>query len=157
MLIRRFRDGDEGAVSRMIARALRITNAKDYSAAEIEDLVRYMNSEHISECASRRHFYVAEEGGVPVGCASIAPLRENAGESGIFTVFVDPDHQKRGIGRQLLAAVEADEFFLRAIRIEIAASITAVGFYMKLGYSPKNGIAVPDEERLIRLEKLRKV
>ena len=157
MLIRRFQSGDEDAVSRMISRALRISNAKDYSFSEIEDLVRYMSPEHISECASKRHFYVAEEDTVPVGCASIAPFWGKTDESGIFTVFVDPDLQRHGIGRRLLAAVESDEFFLRAKRIEIAASITAVGFCMKLGYRPKNGSFVPDEEHLIRMEKHRTI
>ena len=157
MLIRRFVAGDESAVSGMIARALRITNAKDYSPSEIEELVRYMNPDHISECASTRHFYVAEEGGVPVGCASIGLFRGKTDESGIFTVFVDPDFQDRGIGRNLLSAVEADELFLRARRIEIASSVTAVGFYLKLGYAPKNGSFVPDEEHVVRMEKHRAV
>ena len=116
MLIRRFIAGDESAVSGMIARALRITNAKDYSPSEIEELGRYMNPDHISECASKRHFYVAEEGGMPVGCASIGPFRGKTDESGIFTVFVDPDFQDRGIGRNLLSAVEADGEFTLTIQ-----------------------------------------
>ena len=41
-------------------------------------------------------------------------------------------------------------------RIEIPASITGLPFYLKMGYSYKNGIAEPDEERLYRLEKSRK-
>ena len=44
-----------------------------------------------------------------------------------------------------------------ANRVEIAASVTAVGFYMKLGYAPKNGVLTPDDENLIHLEKHRKV
>ena len=51
--------------------------------------------------------------------------------------------------------LEKDEYFLRAKRIEIPASITGVPFYLKMGYHYKNGITEPDEEHLIRLEKNR--
>lgn len=43
--------------------------------------------------------------------------------------------------------------FLRADRIEIPASITAVEFYRKQGYEYKNGINELDEEGHYRLEK----
>ena len=51
--------------------------------------------------------------------------------------------------------IEKDEFFLRAKRIEIPASITAVEFYRKMGYDYKNGIAELDDEQVYRLEKFR--
>ena len=49
--------------------------------------------------------------------------------------------------------LEKDEFFVRAKRIEIPASITACGFYQKLGYTYKNEIDTVDAEGLYRLEK----
>ena len=49
--------------------------------------------------------------------------------------------------------LEEDEYFLRAKRIEILASITAMPFYRKMGYDYKNGITKPDAEGLLRLEK----
>jgi len=52
--------------------------------------------------------------------------------------------------------LEKDEYFLRAKRIEVPASITAVPFYKKMGYDYKNGVAEPDEEGLVRMEKFRK-
>jgi hypothetical protein len=51
--------------------------------------------------------------------------------------------------------LEGDEYFLRAKRIEIPASITGVPFYLRMGYHYKNGISEPDEEHLIRMEKNR--
>ena len=48
---------------------------------------------------------------------------------------------------------EQDELFLRADRIEIPASITAVEFYKKQGYDYKNGIKQLDDEGHYRLEK----
>lgn len=43
---------------------------------------------------------------------------------------------------------------MRADRIEIPASITAVGFYKKQEYDYKNGINELDEEDHSRLEKI---
>ena len=48
---------------------------------------------------------------------------------------------------------EQDELFLRADRIEIPASITAVDFYKKQGYDYKNNVKELDEEGHYRLEK----
>ena len=52
-------------------------------------------------------------------------------------------------------AKEADEYALRAKRIEIPASSTACEFYRKMGYDFKNGIDTVDAEQLYRLEKFR--
>ena len=48
---------------------------------------------------------------------------------------------------------EQDELFLRADRIEIPASITAVDFKKKQGYNYKNNVKELDEEGHYRLEK----
>lgn len=62
----------------------------------------------------------------------------------------------KGIGRAIMETLEKDEFALRAKRIEIPASITGLPFYQKMGYSFINGNAELNDERLYRLEKLRK-
>lgn len=55
----------------------------------------------------------------------------------------------------ILQTMEQDELFTHAKRIEIPASITAVDFYRKYGYTYKNGVKEPDEEGHYRLEKFR--
>lgn len=54
-----------------------------------------------------------------------------------------------------METLEKDEFFLRAKRIEIPASITALDFYKKFGYDHKDGLAELDEEQHYKLEKFR--
>lgn len=66
-----------------------------------------------------------------------------------------PEYQGKGIGRQIIYTLEHDEYFLRAKRIEIPASITAVEFYRKMGYDYKNGTAELDDKQVYRLEKFR--
>ena len=88
-----------------------------------------------------------------IGCGAIGPYWGSETESSLFTIFVLPEHQGRGIGRKIVQTLEQDEFALRAKRIEIPASITACEFYRKMGYDYKNGVNTVDDEMLFRLEK----
>lgn len=154
--IRRFTEADAPAVSALIRRTLRVSNARDYSPREIEALVQRHTPEYIVGRAGWTHFYVAcAEGGDIVGCGAIGPYWDSAEESCLFSIFVDPDWQRRGAGRRIMEALEADEFFLRAKRVEIPASITACDFYRRLGYDYRDGVDAPDAEGLFRLEKRR--
>jgi GNAT superfamily N-acetyltransferase len=71
----------------------------------------------------------------------------------LFTIFALPSCQGQGLGRQIIETLEADEYFQRAERVEIPASITALGFYQHMGYTFKDGNDQIDDERLYRLEK----
>ena len=153
--IRRFEAGDAPALAAMIARTLRISNAKDYSAGEIAALVKAHSPEFLLRRDGWTHFYVACAGGSPIGCGAIGPYWDSEVESSLFTIFVDPDWQGQGVGRRIIRTLEADEYFLRARRVEIPASITGCGFYRHLGYNYKDGVDVPDGEGLYRLEKRR--
>lgn len=55
---------------------------------------------------------------------------------------------------KIVNTLEQDEFYVRASRVEIPASITAVEFYRKFGYDYKNGKKELDEEHHYRLEKI---
>lgn len=155
MDIRRFQNADADEVSALIAETLRTTNIKDYPSEYIEDYVKTLQPHHILERANRTHFYVVCDNIKIVGCGAIGPYWDKKDESGLFTIFVLPEYQGRGIGRKIMEALEQDEYFLRAKRIEIPASITGTPFYRKMGYDYKNGIREPDEEGLLRLEKYR--
>ena len=61
----------------------------------------------------------------------------------------------KGVGRKIINILETDEFYVRASRIEIPASITATEFYRKFGYDYKNGVKELDNEHHYRLEKFK--
>lgn len=155
MTIRRLKDEDAQAVSELIIATIRISNVRDYPAKLMEELVKTQTPEHILQRASWTHFYVVEESGSIIGCGAIGPYWGKTDESSLFSIFVHPDHQGKGIGRAIMETLEQDKFALRARRIEIPASITGLPFYRKMGYSFKDGRETIDEEQLYRLEKFR--
>lgn len=153
--VRRFCTGDAEEVSALITHTLRTSNSKDYSEEYIENDVKAFTPEGVIERAGWTHFYVVCDHEVIVGCGAIGSYWGKKDESSLFNIFVLPAYQGRGVGRKIIETLEQDEFFLRAKRIEIPASITACAFYRKMGYNYKNGVDTVDEEQLYRLEKFR--
>ena len=155
MLIRRFHETDAEAVSALIIRTVRISNVRDYPAEMMEALAAQQQPSNVLERAGWTHFYVAVEDDRIIGCGAIGPYWGKEDESSLFTIFVLPEYQGKGVGRKIIETLEQDEYFQRARRIEIPSSITAVGFYQKMGYDYKNGMTEPDEESICRMEKYR--
>lgn len=155
MRIRRFQETDANEVSNLIAKTLRTTNSRDYSREYIEKIINLLTPEYLIQRSQWTHFYVVCDEDIVIGCGAIGPYWDKQDESSLFTIFVLPEYQGKGIGRKIIETLESDEYFLRAGRIEVPASITACGFYRKMGYNYKNGINAVDEEQLFRLEKFR--
>ena len=155
LTIRRIEERDAGTVSELIRKTISISNTNDYPKELMDQLIASETPEHVLEMASWTHFYVVELNNAIIGCGAIGPYWGKEDESSLFTIFVSPEYQRMGVGHFIINALEKDEFFTRARRIEIPASITGVPFYLRMGYNYKNGIKEPDEEHLIRLEKFR--
>ena len=156
MEIRRFQPEDAVETAQVIAETLLISNRKDYSREYIESMIASHSAEIISQRANTGHMYVVCDDSRIIGCGAIAGYWGSTTESILLTIFVLPAYQGQGVGKRIIQTLEQDEFFLRAKRIEIPASITAVEFYKKMGYHYKNGVAEIDDEQLYRLEKYRK-
>ena len=153
--IRRFRDEDAQEVTNLIIRNFREVNVKDYGEQAIEKLVASHDVNWLRNVASFAHMYVFLDGETIVGCGSISSFWGSKTESILLTVFVLPQYHKQGIGRMIINTLEQDEYFTRATRIEIPASITAVEFYRKFGYDFKGGVKELDGEGHYRLEKFK--
>ena len=155
MTIRLFKQDDAAQVAQVIAETLIRTNSKDYSFEYIDENISSHSAEVLIERAKTSHMYVVCDKARIVGCGAIAGYWGSTIESILLTIFVLPEYQGKGIGRKIINTLEQDEYFLRAKRIEIPASITALGFYQKMGYDFKKGISKLDDEQLYRLEKFR--
>jgi len=151
--IRPYKPGDEVAMSHLIRTTLRISNSKDYCEEYLEETIRFHSADYIAQQAQNAHFYVVTDRETIVACAGITGYWGSTSESYLLSVFVLPEYQGRGIGRKLMEALEADEYFRRAWRTEVGASLTAVDFYRKMGYTFKNGVTEPDSFQVVRMEK----
>ena len=120
----------------------------------MEKLAETYDVEKILNLASYAHTYVFEWNGKIVGTGSISSFWGSLTESILLTIFVMPEFHGKGIGTKIINTLEQDEFYVRASRVEIPASITATEFYRKFGYDYKNGKKELDEEHHYRLEKI---
>lgn len=153
MEIRRFRQEDAVELESVITEALKVCNSKDYAPEYIEYNITAHSAEVLIERADNSHMYVACEDSRVIGCGAIAGYWGSTTESILLTIFVLPAYQGKGVGRKIIQVLEQDEYFLRAKRIEIPSSITAVEFYRKMGYDYKGGIAELEDGVIYRLEK----
>ena len=155
MNIRRFAPADADAVVRVSELATRITSGKVYDQTFVEEMVENQTRAYFLRRGEQMHFYVAcEDDGTVIGCAAIGrPYRDDPAESCLYSVFVLPEKQNRGVGRALIGAIERDPWFLTARRVIIPASINALHFYQGLGYTFAPGGDTLDEEQLYCLEK----
>jgi predicted N-acetyltransferase YhbS len=140
--IRRAMTADAGGISRAVTRALRETNARDYPPHIIARLVASFSPERVAVQIASRIAYVALSEGVIVGTASLS-------DNVIKTVFVDPDHQGKGLGAKLMDIVERAARDRGIAVLSVPSSITALGFYARLGFVPVREEHHGDERTII--------
>lgn len=152
---RRFKKEDAKEVRNLIVRNFLEINSRDYGLSAMETLAKVYDEEKVLNVASYAHMYVFEFEEKIVGTGSISSFWGSETESILFCIFVLPEFHGKGIGSKIISTLEQDEFYVRANRIEIPASITATEFYRKFGYDYKDGVKELDDERHYRLEKFK--
>lgn len=155
--VRRFIKGDEKEICKIIKKDILRENINDYSTNEINDLIEQQNEELILRRSEKFHVYVFLDKNKIVGVGMIGPYWDSLTESSFFTIFIDPDYKGKGLGRKIIETLENDEYYKRADRVEIPASITAVEFYKHFGWGFKHLGNIVDEEGIYRMEKFPKV
>lgn len=153
--VRKFEEKDADEVRNLIVRNFIEVNSKDYGTAAMEKMAKAYDSQKVLNTARYAHMYVFEWEDTIVGVGSISSFWGSRTESILLSIFVLPEYHGKGIGRTIINTLEKDEFYLRATRIEIPASITAAEFYRKFGYDYKNGVKELDREHHYRLEKFK--
>jgi GNAT superfamily N-acetyltransferase len=143
--LRRALDGDADAVSQLIVSALRETNANDYSRAVVERVEKSFSPAAVLDLLGRRRVFVAVSEQRVVGTASLDG-------SVVRTVFVAPDVQGRGVGRQLMAEVERAAREAGVAVLTVPSSVTAERFYSRLGFKSVRD-SYHGEERTIIMER----
>ncbi|MDR6660305.1 N-acetylglutamate synthase-like GNAT family acetyltransferase [Tardiphaga robiniae] len=144
--IRPAQAGDAADISRVIIRALRETNAKDYTPDIIARVELSFSSAAVERLIDQRDVFVAEMDNRVVGTASLDG-------HALRTMFVLPDVQGRGIGRLLVQRIERVARERQLAILTVPATVTAEAFYARLGFTAVRE-AYHGEERTIVMERV---
>jgi GNAT superfamily N-acetyltransferase len=140
--IRHALENDADEISAVILRALRETNAKDYTDEIIRRIERSFTPRAVLRLMSQRTVIVATIGSHVVGTASLDG-------STIRTMFVAPDLQSRGIGKSLMAEIERIARERNIPMLAVPSSVTAEAFYARLGFRAVRDSYYGDERTII--------
>lgn len=127
IVIREFDKRDAETVSRLIRNNLTSVNSRDYEPAVIDYMCCLFTPDYLCEISTTRMMFVAEENGKVVGMVG---LEGNE----VCTLYVDPDVHGRRVGKRLLQRVEDFALSCHVHLLHLSASLTAIGFYEKMGY-----------------------
>ncbi|HVY99219.1 MAG TPA: GNAT family N-acetyltransferase [Dongiaceae bacterium] len=160
----------------MQMRAMSLTGAGYYSRAEIDSFLRSIGTLEDAVVAEGHVFIALDRDGQVIGSGGwsrLAPCYARFTKAGeiiatganpvpgvatVRSVFVAPEHARRGVGRAIMQAVEADAREWGLFLLRLTAMLSAERFYRALGYSgdARGHMRLPDGARLgcVRLEKL---
>ncbi len=139
-LIRRAVPADAVALSALILRTIRTSNAQDYPPDEIERVCASFTPGEVAKQIALRDVFLsrAKEAAdaPPVGTVSLGVKpRPSGGETAkLHVLFVAPEWQGRGVGQKLVAHLEAHALNQGHRLIQVSSSLTARQFYQRLGY-----------------------
>jgi predicted N-acetyltransferase YhbS len=136
---------DAAAISDLILRALHEVNIRDYGPDLIADQSKNWTVDGVVAKMENRVTYVAIDDNDIVGTAGFDGQQAR-------TVFVRPDRHNLGVGSLLMQAVEALAIERGLDQLALLSSITAQGFYRRLGYRPVRDV-YHGAERTILMEK----
>ena len=120
---------DADQISKLFYDTITHVNKADYTPAQIEAWrTGSQNTEAWRNKIKEQYFFVAELESEIVGFSSITP------EGYLDYMFVHKDHQREGIGTQLLQALEQIAADLNISEIWAKVSITARPFFKSKGF-----------------------
>jgi GNAT superfamily N-acetyltransferase len=138
-LIRECSQADEGEIFKIINES-----AKAYKGAIPEDRCRdpYMPLEELRREMSRMTFFGYQEGGKLLGVAGSQPVKD---VTLVRHIYVLPEHQRRGIGSELLSHLMRIATSRQILVGTWEAATWAIRFYEKHGFKP-----LPNKNELLR-------
>ena len=141
-LIRLAHLADANAISRLITQTLKETNAADYPHTIIKKVVKNFTPNQVAEKMKQRLVFVVTEQGEIIGTASLE-------KNNVRSVFILPNKQGQQIGTLLMRHLEKFAREQHSSTLTVSSSITAEGFYRKLGYNALRDEYYGDERTII--------
>jgi N-acetylglutamate synthase-like GNAT family acetyltransferase len=127
LTIRPATPADVAALSELIRRTVRRSNASDYAAPVVELICANYAPDKVAQRLLERDVFVCLEGHRIVGTIGLESDR-------LRSLFVEPGLQGKGVGARLVAHLEAHARQAGVAELQLSSSITARGFYERLGY-----------------------
>jgi N-acetylglutamate synthase-like GNAT family acetyltransferase len=128
MILEEIRPEDIENAVKCIRRAVQISNALDYPANVIKtQLEQHYTLEWMKKAVKNRYCVVAKEGSEVWGTGSLA-------KNELRNIFVDPDYQNQGIGKQIVQHLEKKAMEKGFGEVWLVSSITAHDFYKQMDY-----------------------
>jgi len=130
MNIRLFAPQDTEQIARLFHETVREVNQPDYTINQVKAWAPHdLHFHDWLQFCSQNLTYIAEEQGIILGFAQLE-------YNGYIDCFYCHKHcQRRGIGTQIYASIEAKACQLGIERLYTEASITAKPFFLKMGFS----------------------
>ena len=155
MDIQTFQAHQAEELAALIGRVLMLNISKDYPPAYVSSLLDEFTPGNIKVLSRKQNMYVAVEDGHIVGTASLADYgTPQARQCYGTSVFVAPEFQGKGIGRELMRRIEAKASELGSDKVIVRAAVGAREFYRRLGYSYQGRNELPDERGNYVMEKM---
>ena len=126
-------DDDRPGICTVHVRAIRETCARSYSPEQVSAWAGLLSPDSYSTVLKERILVVATDGAAVVGFGQLNP---DTGE--VDAVYVLPGRQGEGIGRLLLAELEAKARARDIRMLELSATLNAVPFYAQAGYTRRH-------------------
>lgn len=150
--IRKALVSDTEAICRVHKNSIRVLCAGAYSPEQIEAWIGPRVPKDYEQFLREAIFLVADADGV---VAAFAILNPTTGE--LHALYVDPGHVGKGIGMELLRAVETEARVCGLSVIALNATLNSESFYERHGYSSR-GAAINElpggaELPCVRMEK----
>jgi N-acetylglutamate synthase-like GNAT family acetyltransferase len=127
LTIRPATPADVPALSDLIRRTVRQSNAGDYPAEVVELIAANHAPDKVAQRLAERDVFVGLEGQRIVGTIGLESDK-------LRSLFVEPCLQGKGVGARLVAHLEAHARKAGVTELLLSSSITARGFYERLGY-----------------------
>lgn len=130
VVVRRATEEDVEAVGHVHRRSIRGISGESYPPDVIEAWAEPRSPEHYLKAVRAKEFFVAEdEGGRIVGFGVL-----NVESREIEAVYVGPEASRRGVGLQIMRALEERAGAAGLDSLRLNASLNGVPFYERAGY-----------------------
>ncbi|MFD1786610.1 GNAT family N-acetyltransferase [Sphingomonas floccifaciens] len=154
-------EADIPAIRDLMARASEVLQRPFLTPAQLAASRHFMglDTQLIADCT----YFVIEDAGAIVGCGGWSPratlfggdasavarearMLDPASEAAkVRTMYTDPAHARRGIGRRMLALCEAAAKDAGFARVELMATLSGEPLYRACGYMPIEAVMAEAE------------